>query len=165
MRPAGQSMLSQTTRYALRILGFLADRPQERVQGRAISRATGIPSNYLSKVLSQLGKRRFVASQKGRGGGFQLRQGVLSVPVLAVVEVFEGQRDRACLFGFERCDEFRACPLHHHWEEVWLSYERMLNQVAIGDLREAKGEPAVARPRRRRATRASNPPPARRRQG
>jgi len=65
-------MVSQTGRYALRILGYLADHRGQWIQGSQISSETGIPSNYLSKILNQLRKRRLVLSRKGWGGGFLL---------------------------------------------------------------------------------------------
>ena len=66
-------MFSQTSRYALRILGYLATNRDRWVLAREIAGETGIPANYLSKILSQLRKRGFVESLKGWGGGFRLK--------------------------------------------------------------------------------------------
>ncbi|MBK7702550.1 MAG: Rrf2 family transcriptional regulator [bacterium] len=41
---------------------------------RRVAAATGIPVNYLSKILNQLRKAGLVESRKGWGGGFQLRR-------------------------------------------------------------------------------------------
>ena len=97
---------------------------------------TGIPSNYLSKVLAQLRKRGFVTSQKGWGGGFRLRPTAGGTAISAVLETFDGKRDaRSCAFGLGRCDADDPCPLHPHWEKVRAEYETMLTSVTVRDLK------------------------------
>ncbi len=128
-------MLSQTGRYALRILGHLAAHPGEMLRGHEIAQATGIPANYLAKLLNQLRKRGFVESQKGWNGGFVLRPEALQVPIAQVIELFEGPADHTgCVFELRECDERNPCPLHGHWEKVRSSFAAMLNAVSIADL-------------------------------
>ncbi len=128
-------MLTQTSRYALRILGHLADHRGATLRGDEIARATGIPANYLVKLLNQLRKRGFVDSQKGWGGGFRLREQALEAPIAEVVELFDGPADQTtCVFERRRCNESRPCPLHHHWERVRSSYSIMLAAVRLRDL-------------------------------
>ena len=132
-------MVTHTGRYALRILGFLVDRPGERALGRDIARETGIPANYLSKILNQLRKAGFVRSQKGWGGGFLLDGRATRQPIADVLRLFEGRRDTdACVFELRACDANNPCPLHHHWDRVRREYDGMLNSVSVGDLRHAK---------------------------
>jgi Rrf2 family protein len=133
-------MISQTVKYALRILGHLAERPGVWIGGDQIARATGIPSNYLSKILSQLRKRGLVQSQKGWGGGFVLDARASRIPIAAVVELFDGKpKQRSCLFGLPACDPDNPCPLHNHWERISKSYDRMLASTTIGDLKTTRG--------------------------
>jgi len=128
-------MVSQTGKYALRILGYLADHPDQWLQGREIALATGIPANYLSKILNQLRKRGLVFSQKGWGGGFLLKPEALSVPIAEVLELFEGRRDaQECIFELKPCDADNPCPLHQHWERIRGEYEGMLSSTTVGDL-------------------------------
>lgn len=130
-------MFSQTSRYALRTLGYLATHRERWVLAREIAEETGIPSNYLSKVLAQLRKRGFVASRKGWGGGFRMKGTAGGVAIAAVLETFDGKRDRdACAFGLGRCDSNDPCPLHPHWERVRNEYDRMLRRVTLRDLRQ-----------------------------
>lgn len=129
-------MFSQTSRYALRTLGYLATHRERWVLAREIAEETGIPSNYLSKVLAQLRKRGFVTSRKGWGGGFRMKGTAGGVAIAAVLETFDGKRDRdACAFGLGRCDSDDPCPLHPHWERVRNEYDRMLRRVTLRDLR------------------------------
>ena len=128
-------MISQTTRYALTILQYLADRPGDWVQGSQIAADTNIPANYLSKILNQLRKRGFVLSQKGWGGGFQIRPEAGSQPILDVLETFEGtpQKD-LCIFGLTKCDRDNPCPLHDRWEGIQKAYRDMLASVTVAEL-------------------------------
>ncbi len=130
-------MVTQTARYALRILGYLVDHPGQRVQGREIAAATGIPANYLSKIMSQLRKRGYVDGRKGWGGGFLLRDKAFSAPLAEVLDLFEGTMaaNRRCIFELRDCDAQNPCPLHTHWERVRSEYNGMLSKLSIRDLK------------------------------
>ena len=129
-------MISQTGRYALRILGHLADRAGAWTQGREIASATGIPANYLAKIGNQLRKRGLIASQKGWGGGFMLRDQALAVPIAEVLELIDGPLDdQGCVFELKTCDGDHPCPLHHRWERVRGEFRDMIRSVTVGDLR------------------------------
>jgi Rrf2 family iron-sulfur cluster assembly transcriptional regulator len=133
-------MVSQTGKYALRILGYLADRPERWVQGKIIATETGIPANYLSKILNQLRKRGLVQSRKGWGGGFLLRSDALPAPISEVVELFEGRKEgKDCIFELRKCDSANPCPLHKRWEPIRGDYDGMLQSITIGDLRSQTG--------------------------
>ena len=128
-------MVSQTGRYALRILAYLVDHPGQWVQGSQIAAETKIPPNYLSKILNQLRKSGFVLSQKGWGGGFQLKESSRRAMISKVLDRFDGPRDdRRCFFEMRRCDVNRPCPLHDHWERIQSQYREMLSSTTIGDL-------------------------------
>ena len=130
-------MITQTVKYALQILGYLHSRGKERVRGDEIARATGIPANYLSKILNQLRKAGIVDSRKGWGGGFMLRREALRRPITDIVTVFEGRsarRAQECVFGLSRCDATDPCPLHPFWESIRGTYDDMLRKTSIGDL-------------------------------
>ncbi len=131
----GIEMISQTGKYALTVLGYLAERRGTWIQGSQIASDTGIPQNYLSKILNQLRKRGFVLSQKGWGGGFQLRPQAASFPIQEVLVVFEGPRDEGqCIFGFRQCDVKNPCALHGYWETIQNSYQEMMSGVTVADL-------------------------------
>jgi Rrf2 family protein len=131
-------MVSQTTRYALQILGYLADHGGGLVSGDEIARQTNIPANYLSKILNQLRKAGFVESQKGWGGGFALKPDASLRPIGDVLETFEGSGPNGideCVFGLPRCDEQNPCPLHSHWAKIRDSYAKMLQGTTIAKLK------------------------------
>lgn len=134
-------MISGTCRYALRILGYLAERQGQLIQASQIAEQTGIPANYLGKILNRLRKQGIVASQRGWGGGFTLREEGLDRALAEVVEVFDGRRSEdECFLGLAHCDDLNPCPLHHWWEGARDSYEEMLRKMRVRDLRSAAGE-------------------------
>lgn len=135
-------MFSRTSLYALRTLGYLAAHRERWVLGREIAEETGIPPNYLSKILAQLRKRGFVVSQKGWGGGFRMKGTGAGTTISAVLETFDGKREKdACAFGLGRCNADDPCPLHPHWEKVRGEYEEMLRTVTLRDLGGTRSSP------------------------
>jgi len=130
-------MLSQTSRYALNILGFLARDPAQRVRGEEIARGTGIPSNYLSKILNRLRKQGIVDAAKGWGGGFRLREESLAKPISEILQIFDGVESTErndCLFGLPHCDASNPCPLHSYWEKIRDIHGTMLRSTTVADL-------------------------------
>jgi len=131
-------VVSRTSRYALRVLGYLVARPGQRVSGEAISAATGIPSNYLSKVLAQLRKQGVVDAEKGWGGGFVVRDDALDRPIRDILRIFDGEDAdpdrRGCVFGLPRCDASNPCPLHAYWERIGETLTAMIDRTRVRDL-------------------------------
>ncbi len=130
-------MISQTARYALHVLGFLASRRDEMLPGEEIARATGIPANYLSKVLNQLRKAGIVESRKGWGGGFRVRPEAATRPIRDIVAAIDGidsTRRNDCLFGLPACSSSSPCPLHSDWERIRSIFDRMLADTTVADL-------------------------------
>lgn len=136
-------MLSQTARYALHILGFLAERRGEMVAGDEIAATTGIPANYLSKILNQLRKAGMVESRKGWGGGFRLEESASARPIRDVLAAIDGvaSTERTdCVFGLPSCDPDNPCPLHGYWERIRSTFDEMLLENTVGDLATGAGE-------------------------
>jgi Rrf2 family protein len=130
-------MISQTARYALHVLGFLTGRSGEMLPGEEIAQATGIPANYLSKVLNQLRKAGIVESRKGWGGGFRIRPDAAARPIRDIVAAIDGidsTRRDDCLFGLPACNAGSPCPLHPDWERIRSIFDRMLADTTVADL-------------------------------
>lgn len=130
-------MVSRTGRYALRILGYLVDNRGRRITGEQIASATGIPANYLAKILNQLRKQGMVTSEKGWGGGFELRERAADVPIRRVLAIFEGvgaAERPECVFGLPECDADHPCPLHPYWERIRGTLDEMVSSTTVADL-------------------------------
>ena len=130
-------MISQTARYALNTLGFLVRNRDDRIRGEEIARNTGVPANYLSKILNQLRKQGVVEAEKGWGGGFRIRPDALNRPIRDVLAIFDGvdSTERTdCLYGLPECDDKHPCPLHSYWERIREIHAEMLSNTTIEDL-------------------------------
>ncbi len=129
-------MLSQTSKHALQILGYLAQYPGQVISGKDLSKATGVPLSYLNKVLRTLGQRGFVGARKGWNGGFQLKASALKRPIAEVVSAFEssGRRSerRQCLFGWDQCNGNHPCPLHNSWKQILDLNAALLDKTTVG---------------------------------
>lgn len=85
--------LTRFTDYALRVLIYVGQRPDEWVTIRQISEAYGISKNHLMKVVSFLGSKGYLLSQRGPGGGVRLRMPPSEVRLADVILQTEGNLD------------------------------------------------------------------------
>jgi len=128
-------MVSKTAKYALSVLRFLAGKPKEVLLGRDIAKATGIPSNYLAKVMSRLRKAGFVDARKGWGGGFSLAPSASGRPLADVLDLFDDPATHSeCVFGLRQCNAKDPCPLHAKWERVRACFGNTMAQTRVKDL-------------------------------
>lgn len=65
-------MIPATGDYALRVAAYLAAQGGESRTSRDIAEATGVPSGYLNRVMTGLGRAGIVHSQRGLHGGYRL---------------------------------------------------------------------------------------------
>ena len=112
-------LFSQTAEYALRAMAHLALLPAgSPVRSRDLSAATGIPSDYVSKVMRRMVRAGLLLSQKGHGGGFRLARPLGEIRFLDVLLAADERIDpRRCAFGWGACGEDEPCPLHASFSE------------------------------------------------
>jgi Rrf2 family protein len=126
---------------------------------REIAQETGIPTNYLSKVLHSLSRAGLVSSTRGRNGGFRLARPAPEITVFDIVNVFDllsGQR--RCFLGNKTCSQETACVAHNQWDHVWTVYEQFLKTTSLDRLEHTEPVKPVGRRKkepRRRARRGS----------
>ncbi|MBC8105821.1 MAG: Rrf2 family transcriptional regulator [Anaerolineae bacterium] len=103
-----------------------------------ISESTGVPVEYLRKVLQRLTRARLVASERGRGGGFRLARPADRITLLNIVEAIEGPVDEAAFLG----DGILRGPKHRNprlreWRRVTaLGVRGLLDAQSLADLAE-----------------------------
>lgn len=129
-------ILSQTAIYALRALAVLKGlAPGESLAGPLLSERTGVPRDYLAKVMRQLAKAGIVNAQRGQGGGFSLRRAPQKVRLLEVLEAVDTQLSLGkCAFGPGPCDVKRPCVLHGVWSKFQESVGAWARETTIADL-------------------------------
>ena len=134
-------MVSKTEEYALRAAVYLArHHGSGTVRARDMAQETGIPRNYLSKILHQLAKARVVASERGRAGGFRLATEPAKVYLADVVAPFEPQVERTrCLLGRPECSDVHPCGAHDRWKHIKEATLDFLHGTTLADVIEDAG--------------------------
>ncbi len=128
-------MLSAPSQYALKALAYIAVHGDGPVYSQEIADATGIPANYLSKVLHTLVKRGLVRSVRGRGGGFWLAAPAERITLYDVVSVFEDMDfPKDCLLGQHFCSDDAPCAAHAAWKPISDQIARFFKTSTLADL-------------------------------
>ncbi len=100
-------MLSQKTRYAIRAMQHLADRHGEGpVRLAEIAEAQKIPANFLTTILSELGRFGIVDSLRGKDGGYWLALSPVDITYGDLIRVMRGSLALvpcASRFAHEKC--------------------------------------------------------------
>lgn len=83
--PLCDMQLTRHTDYALRVLIHLATAPSGRATISTVADAHRLSRNHLMKVVHHLARGGFIATQRGRGGGFLLARPAEDISIGAVV--------------------------------------------------------------------------------
>lgn len=129
-------MLSITAQYALRAMVYIAAHGAERAVGaKEIAAKTGVPAQYLSRILRDAVRHGLLKSARGVGGGFRLARPVQRIRLLDVLAPFEPTLTRTrCPFGQPRCSDDRPCGFHSSWKPVATAMRRMLEETTLAEV-------------------------------
>jgi Rrf2 family protein len=128
-------MLTQTADYALRALIYLAHSEEDGYhQTRDLAAALNVPSNYLGKLLQQLGHHRIVESQRGMNGGFRLArlpEQVRLFDVIAALDLLPADPECPLTTGGRQAE---LCGLYRRFAAMTASYIRFLVETTLADV-------------------------------
>ena len=151
-------MISATSEHALRAIASIAavtnhtsPETREPILARDLSSRAGVPLNYLSKILGTLSRAGILQASRGRGGGYRLVRSADQIPLIHVVELFDGVTARPdCFFGGGRkCSDDNPCTAHDAFKQVLEQYIDFLESTTIADIAGptyADGAPAEGLP-------------------
>ena len=115
-------MLSNTCKYALRAVLYLAVNDQEgqKIGIKRISKDLDIPTPFLGKILQSLAKHKLLSSTKGPNGGFSLGKKPEDILLMDIVQVIDGKDTfHKCVIGVKYCSEQKyPCALHTRYAEL-----------------------------------------------
>jgi len=131
--------ISRRAEYALRALVALA-RHGRPLQIGELSRLENIPAKFLEQILLALRNGGFLASKRGVGGGYALKQPAGKIPVGDVVRALDGPvaplpcaaasgNDVPC-----SCPDPRTCPLRRFMTQLHGELNALLDARTIEDL-------------------------------
>jgi Rrf2 family protein len=128
--------LSKTTRYALRLMSYMASSEKDFHTSANIHEKLGIPKQYLRRLMTKLSKKELLISDKGRSGGFSLakpKKDIFLSEIIAATD--DTPLLESCLLGFDNCLLVNKCPLHDTWCDA---REKMLDTFRKISLSEMK---------------------------
>ncbi|WP_224703957.1 RrF2 family transcriptional regulator [Devosia aquimaris] len=133
-------MISQKAKYALRALVSLARIPRgETMMIGEISKAQAIPKKFLEQILLELKRAGFVASRRGRSGGYELLRAPEEIMFGEVLRLIDGPiAPLPCLskIAYRKCEDCRdegSCEIRHVFERVTLATRAVLDTTTLAD--------------------------------
>jgi Rrf2 family transcriptional regulator, nitric oxide-sensitive transcriptional repressor len=128
--------LTAFTDYSLRVLIYLAAEPDRRATIAEISRAFDIKENHLTKVVHHLGKRGWIETTRGKGGGLLLAKAAADICIGRVVRDTEGQATPAECFAAEpsNCAIVSCCRLNGVLGEAVKAFYAVLDRYTLADI-------------------------------
>lgn len=128
--------LTAFTDYSLRVLIYLATQPERRATVAEISTAFGIKANHLTKIVHHLGRRGWVETVRGKGGGLLLAKPADAICVGKVVRDTEGAALPAECFSDRpsNCAIAGSCRLKGVLAEAVQAFYAVLDRYTLADL-------------------------------
>lgn len=128
--------LTLHTDYALRLLMYLAVKPDGRATIREIAETYGVSRNHLVKVAHELGRAGFVETLRGRGGGLRLARPADAIGIGKVVRAMEEDFRLVECFDpqADRCRISPSCRLKRLLREALEAYMDVLGSATLADL-------------------------------
>lgn len=125
----------KTTEYAIRVMVFLADHPDQRYSVNQLHRILEIPYKYLGRLMHKLSGAGLVDVAQGKQGGYRILKNLAELYLYEIVGVVEGLDDyEGCVLGFPECSSENPCPLHKLWLERQESIKEMIYNTTLADL-------------------------------
>lgn len=141
-------MFNKETEYALRGLVYISlqNKLSRRPGTEEVSREIEAPHFFTAKILQRMVRLGFIASVKGKGGGFYFPEERSPLTLRELIIATEGSKVfTGCGFGLKHCNAENPCPLHEQYAPVRDSIERLVSIETIQSLAErySKNSPLI----------------------
>ncbi len=128
--------LTRYSDYSLRLLMYVAVKPNELVAIADVSKAYDISKNHLMKIAHQLALAGFIETVRGRHGGLRLAKPAGEINIGLVVRLTEADSIlvECCDPTTNTCVIMRACRLKHILLRALEDFYKRLDQFTLADL-------------------------------
>ena len=109
--------LSTTSKYAIKILGLMAQNKDEKYSSKQLAKDLNIPYQYLAKVMTKLTKNNLVSSTKGKYGGFSISKSIRTIKIIDIIGVFDDIDIQDCVLTNDKCNVEELCIMHEQWQK------------------------------------------------
>ena len=125
--------LSNTSKYAVRILSYIANSKNEKLQhAKEISEILQIPYKFMTKIMTILVKSNYIVSIRGREGGYRLAREASSITILEILNSFNELTNlNECILGSGSCNSRKKCILHDKWLEPKNLIKKMFQETTL----------------------------------
>lgn len=136
-------MITQKMKYALKALMELAAERAgagQPLRIEEIATRSGTPKRFLEHILLEVRNAGFIASVRGRHGGYVLIKNPREVPLSELMRLIDGPiAPLPCLSrrAYQRCEDCpdeEACRLRKVFGQVFWSYLVLINSLTLADL-------------------------------
>lgn len=134
-------MLSNSCRYGIRAVIYLANRPLSdgKTEIKKISKDLDLPTPFLAKILQQLAKKKILSSSKGPHGGFSLLKDPRKITLIDIVNTIDGEDVfTSCLMHNGSCEGIEKnkvrCTLHEDYEKSRKELIKLFSNRTIYEL-------------------------------
>jgi Rrf2 family protein len=131
--------LNTTTEYALRILIYMAKKPDELFHTKEISETLNISYKYMTKIITLLSNNQIISSKKGKYGGIILNKKIDEITVKDILTIMNDLDDDKCILGLGLCSEKNKCSMHEVWMESKSSIIHTFSQTTLESLAQNQG--------------------------
>lgn len=127
--------LSKKSEYAILALQYLAKNNNRTISAKEISEKLNIPYDFLSKILQQLLKKRFLKSIQGNLGGYVLKSPPQKINLYDVIKAVEGKRGLVeCLDKNKKnCGRAKDCSIQDNMKDININIQEMFKNITIKD--------------------------------
>lgn len=127
-------MLTQTAKYAIRALVYLAQQDSDMFcQTREIAQTIHVPPNYLGKTMQKLANARILDSQKGLHGGFRTARSAHRISLYEIMLALEAIPRDMVGDSHKRNRELPS-DVYTRLHEISTSYVQFLRETTLADL-------------------------------
>jgi Rrf2 family nitric oxide-sensitive transcriptional repressor len=127
--------LTAMTDYALRLLMYVAQRPDRLCTIAEVAQAHAVSEAHLMKVTHQLGRQGWVETVRGKGGGMRLARPAREINLGAVVRGIEPDFALVeCATAGNRCVLTAQCRLAGVLGDALHAFMARLDGVTLADL-------------------------------
>jgi len=127
--------LTHMTDYAMRLLMYLAQRPERRCTIAEVAGSHAISEAHLMKITHQLGLAGWIATTRGKGGGIRLAREPREIVLGAVVRTMEPDFFIVeCFSTGNSCQLTGNCKLTGVMDGALRSFMRHLDEHTLADI-------------------------------
>ncbi len=125
---------STTTKYAIQILGLMAQNKENKYSSKQLSENLNIPYKYLTKIMTKLTKNDIVSSTRGKYGGFSIIKDIKDIKIIDIVVVFDDVNTEQCILTNDKHDFEQTCMVHDQWEKARCAIDDFFTKTTLLEL-------------------------------